>query len=181
MQLKMALTAFSEGTDPAACWKQIGLRLRSSAVDGKEQAAGFYYVQPQAVTADRDGVYTIRIPLRVMDTQNIRWADVKQLNIMVEVADAYRLTTADGGERAGDSPDIGLALTGVSLVKKVVYAAGDVNGDGKLNIMDILLAQRSILGLGKLRAEEIARADLNGNGKVDILDILLMQKKILGL
>ncbi|MFQ8842046.1 MAG: dockerin type I repeat-containing protein [Clostridium fessum] len=42
---------------------------------------------------------------------------------------------------------------------------GDVNGDGKLNIMDILLAQRSILGLGKLRAEEIARADLNGNGK----------------
>ena len=58
---------------------------------------------------------------------------------------------------------------------------GDVNGDGKLNIMDILLAQRSILGLGKLRAEEIARADLNGNGKVDILDVLLMQKKILGL
>lgn len=58
---------------------------------------------------------------------------------------------------------------------------GDVNGDGKLNIMDVLLAQRSILGLGKLRAEEIARADLNGNGKVDILDILLMQKKILGL
>ena len=57
---------------------------------------------------------------------------------------------------------------------------GDVNGDGKLNIMDILLAQRSILGLGKL-AEEIARADLNGNGKVDILDVLLMQKKILGL
>ena len=57
----------------------------------------------------------------------------------------------------------------------------DVNGDGKLNIMDILLAQRSILGLGKLRAEEIARADLNGNGKVDILDVLLMQKKILGL
>ena len=58
---------------------------------------------------------------------------------------------------------------------------GDVNGDGKLNIMDVLLAQRSRLGLGKLRAEEIARADLNGNGKVDILDILLMQKKILGL
>ena len=58
---------------------------------------------------------------------------------------------------------------------------GDVNGDGKLNIMDVLLAQRSILGLGKLRAEEIARADLNGNGKVDILDVLLMQKKILGL
>ena len=48
-------------------------------------------------------------------------------------------------------------------------------------VKDILLAQRSILGLGKLRAEEIARADLNGNGKVDILDILLMQKKILGL
>ena len=58
---------------------------------------------------------------------------------------------------------------------------GDVNGDGKLNIMDILLAQRAILGLGKLSAEEIAHADLNGNGKVDILDVLLMQKKILGL
>lgn len=58
---------------------------------------------------------------------------------------------------------------------------GDVNGDGKLNIMDVLLAQRSILGLGKLDADETARGDMNGNGKIDILDVLLMQKKILGL
>ena len=72
-------------------------------------------------------------------------------------------------------------LNDQSRKDNVVTVRGDVNGDGKLNIMDVLLAQRSILGLGKLRAEEIARADLNGNGKVDILDILLMQKKILGL
>ena len=175
VQLKMALTAFSEGTDLAACWKQIGLRLRSSAVDGKEQAAGFYYVQPQAVTADRDGVYTIRIPLRVMDTQNIRWADVKQLNIMVEVADAYRLTTADGGERAGDSPDIGLALTGVSLVKKVVYAAGDVNGDGTVAAADALMALQAATGQCTLNAPQQAAADVDntkGIGAVDALMIL---------
>ncbi len=74
-----------------------------------------------------------------------------------------------------------LAQTESQSVNTSSSVRGDVNGDGKLNIMDVLLTQRSILGLGKLSTEEALRADLNGNGKIDILDVLLMQKSILGL
>ena len=64
----------------------------------------------------------------------------------------------------------------VTSVKK-----GDVNGDGKLNILDVLSVQRHILSLGSLSESGKLAADVNGNGKIDIMDVLLMQKDILGI
>ena len=58
---------------------------------------------------------------------------------------------------------------------------GDVNGDGKLNILDVLSVQRHILSLGSLSESGKLAADVNGNGKIDIMDVLLMQKDILGI
>lgn len=58
---------------------------------------------------------------------------------------------------------------------------GDVNGDGNLNILDVLSVQRHILNLGSLSEAGKLAADVNGNGKIDIMDVLLMQKDILGI
>lgn len=60
-------------------------------------------------------------------------------------------------------------------------SAGDVNGDGKVSIMDLLKIRKAILGDTTLTKEEEQRADLNGNSKVDIVDLLRVQKIILGL
>ena len=60
-------------------------------------------------------------------------------------------------------------------------AKGDTNGDGKINIMDVLNAQRHILGLGSLTDNAAIAADVNNNNKIDILDVLMMQKHILGI
>ncbi len=83
------------------------------------------------------------------------------------------------GPTSSDTPgsDVNAAQTGTppSSVR------GDTNGDGRLNIMDVLNAQRYILGLGELNAAGVSAADVNGNGKVDIMDILMMQKDILGI
>lgn len=58
---------------------------------------------------------------------------------------------------------------------------GDVNKDDKINISDLLMIQKSILGLESLEGDAAAAADLNNNGKIDIADLLKLQKHILGI
>lgn len=66
-------------------------------------------------------------------------------------------------------------------VENTKQSSGDVNGDGKVSIMDLLKIRKAILGDTVLTKEEEKRADLNGNSKVDIVDLLRVQKIILGL
>lgn len=78
-------------------------------------------------------------------------------------------------EQKVEKPAAGNAAGGISVVR------GDSNGDGKLNIMDVLCVQRHILGLASIDNKYSSLADVNGNGKIDIMDVLLMQKDILGI
>jgi len=69
------------------------------------------------------------------------------------------------------------ALIAVSAVSPVPTAAyerspGDVNGDGVINIEDIMAAVNHIFGSETLSEEALRAADINGNGEVDIGDIL---------
>ena len=65
-------------------------------------------------------------------------------------------------------------------LKETVKGSGDVNGDGKISVMDLLKVRKAILGNSQLTDEEKTRADVNGNGKIDIIDLLRVQKSILG-
>ena len=58
---------------------------------------------------------------------------------------------------------------------------GDVNGDGTVNSVDLLRAQKHILGLGELAGPYLTAADSNRDGKVDSVDLLRTQKYILKL
>lgn len=58
---------------------------------------------------------------------------------------------------------------------------GDINKDDKINISDLLMIQKSILGLESLEGDAAKAADLNNNGKIDIADLLKLQKHILGI
>lgn len=69
--------------------------------------------------------------------------------------------------------------TPVSTYEMVVK--GDNNGDGRLNVLDILRAQRHILGLDTLSGVYEAASDVNNNGKIDIMDVLAMQQDVLGI
>jgi len=59
-----------------------------------------------------------------------------------------------------------------------VMADGDINGDGKINVADILLAERHVAGLVQLTPGQIARGDLapaeNSDGALTIADIYLI-------
>lgn len=59
----------------------------------------------------------------------------------------------------------------------VVY--GDVNGDGKINIIDLGMIDRYILKSYKLAGMNLEAADCNHDGKVNIIDLGMVDRQIL--
>ncbi|UCE18986.1 MAG: VCBS repeat-containing protein [Gemmatimonadota bacterium] len=58
---------------------------------------------------------------------------------------------------------------------------GDCNGDGSINLLDILRAVQHILGTSELQGDDLWAADCNGDGDIDLLDLLGIVNVILGL
>ena len=58
---------------------------------------------------------------------------------------------------------------------------GDADGNGKLDILDVITVNRAILGKDKLATERIPYVDFNGNGIPDSDDSLTMMRMIVGL
>lgn len=91
-------------------------------------------------------------------------------------------------------PDVSVSVsenkvlsTGMSLNLKsdgeksytlIVY--GDNNGDGNIDIVDLLKVQKHILGVSQLGDGYKEASDVNKDGVVDIVDLLKIQKHILG-
>ena len=49
---------------------------------------------------------------------------------------------------------------------------GDVNGNGRIDMLDALLLLQSINGRVNLSAEEFARADINGDGELSAFEAM---------
>jgi uncharacterized protein YjdB len=61
-------------------------------------------------------------------------------------------------------------VTKTITVNVTKYLKGDINGDGKISVLDTNYGLRK-LSKGGLNAEEIERGDVTGDGKYTILDI----------
>ncbi len=63
-----------------------------------------------------------------------------------------------------------------------VREAGDLNGDGDINVIDMMLLHGDIMGTGPdswpANATDEDAADLNGDGDVNVIDLMLLWKKI---
>ena len=58
---------------------------------------------------------------------------------------------------------------------------GDINGDGVVNIRDVILAMQHVLGLHSLSEEQLEVADINNDGVLDIRDVTMIMQVALGL
>jgi hypothetical protein len=65
-----------------------------------------------------------------------------------------------------------------------VYRPGDINGDGEVNIQDLMMLQKAALHELSLSAPQMVRADLypaGGDGQLSVTDIMTLQNILLGL
>ena len=89
-------------------------------------------------------------------------------------ADIQMVGTADKQKRMGQA-----IARGVLKTLGIPYQ-GDVNGDGKVDASDALLALQDSVELTQLNEEQRQNADMNGDGKVDASDALAMLQKSVG-
>jgi hypothetical protein len=110
----------------------------------------------------------------------------------VAVTTLINTVTKNGGEASvvdlnGNVKTSGVFSTGDSIVIKgttesktfIISVRGDVNKDGKITILDLLLVQKHISERTVLTNEQYYAAELNFDNKITILDLLLVQKHIL--
>ncbi len=89
------------------------------------------------------------------------------------------------GKRAGAK--LTLVLLSVFLflllVAPPVFAAtfGDINDDGDIDVLDVVLVMKHVLKIDLLTATQEAVADVNGDGDIDVQDVTLIMQKSLGL
>ncbi len=80
----------------------------------------------------------------------------------------------------GTGMQVGIYDTyGIPVKVYTVVVDGDISGDGKITVIDLLRLQKAILGNTSLSQAELVAGDANGNGSINVLDLLKLQKKIL--
>ncbi len=60
----------------------------------------------------------------------------------------------------------------LSLIASENYSSGDVNNDGSLNVIDIVIMVNYILEYSEFTPEQFNAGDLNGDGEINILDVV---------
>ena len=76
---------------------------------------------------------------------------------------------------------IGLSILLASPCPAATFAPGDVNGDGRIDVRDVVLAMQHALGLKKLTGEQFLAADINGDGTINVRDVTGMMQFSLGI
>lgn len=79
----------------------------------------------------------------------------------------------EGEAPAGGEPGAG------GETPAVMY--GDINGDGKISNVDLVLLQKQILGIEELKEERLLAADVNRDGSISNMDLVMLQKHILNI
>lgn len=75
----------------------------------------------------------------------------------------------------------GLILELNEETKYTLIVTGDLNKDGNLDIVDLSILNKSVLGLKKLDSEQMLSGDLNFDNTNDIVDLSILNKIILGI
>lgn len=118
---------------------------------------------------EHDTYRTIRItPVDVGETTlTATTADGQTVSLAVKVLPGDPSATT----AVGTSPQPSNTTTVTTSHKK-----GDLNGDGKVDILDVIRLNKSLLGVEQLTDEQSAAADVDGNGKVESNDSLMILK-----
>ncbi len=106
--------------------------------------------------------------------KNVYFKNEKSENVHLDVTNCDNLTIYN--------TEAGISQILYQFAKtESVFINGDVNTDGKVDILDVITINKAILGKEILTDEQNQAADLNKNSKVDSNDALMLMKAIVGL
>lgn len=77
-------------------------------------------------------------------------------------------------DAAGNSSSSTVTVSNIVSVK-----SGDINGDGNINVLDLLSLKKYLLHQVSLSDNGRSAADVNHDGKIDVLDLLKLKKYLL--
>ncbi len=161
LSLSLTFEAIDGVSDPTTCWNRVALRLRSSKVDGKEQASEFVNI-PRSTYGNASRL-DLAVPLSSFGVGNIDWTDLKELIIQVPLEEVYHLRDENGDKATGDSQQIRLTVSDARIVDQEGLAAR-----GKLQeLMERTENYRYAAGAAAASYEQIrqeAKSLLNGFG-----------------
>ena len=93
-----------------------------------------------------------------------------------------KVLKADGTENTGavgTGNKIAVYAGGAVVKQYDVVIYGDINGDGKISVVDLVMLQKQILGTSPVSGAYAAAADISRDGKVSVKDLVLLQKHII--
>lgn len=114
--------------------------------------------------------YTVKIPV----TAEYKWGDIDTVTAKVNGNDAKFIAERKTGK-------IYAYYVEYTFDAAKDFLLGDVNNDGKINMLDAILVQKHGIGLTSLTDTQLQIADVTGDGNVNIRDAILIQKYSLGL
>ncbi len=94
-----------------------------------------------------------------------------------------KVLTAAGDENKGTvatGNKLAIYENGTLVATRSIIVRGDISGDGKITIADLVRLNRHILKVSALSGDQLAAADVNNNGSVNIQDLVLENRHILG-
>lgn len=95
-----------------------------------------------------------------------------------------KLLTAAGAESTGTvatGNKLGVYVDGTLVATKEIVIYGDVNGDGKVNVLDAIIINRYTINLSSINGVYLVGADVNRDGKVNVLDAIIINRYTIGL
>lgn len=106
----------------------------------------------------------------------------EQFQLGYELAQEIQQKHSDIIERI--SPSLGwdaISIMYHNSTFPIWFDSGDANGDNAIDILDVIITNKAVLGKETLLDTQITALDIDGNGKVDASDSLAVMKYIVGL
>ena len=92
----------------------------------------------------------------------------------------YITLPVQGEGPVGTGMTVTYARDGQTLQTLTTVVTGDLSGDGRVTITDMVRLQAHLLGKNTLTGAALQAADLNGDGQVTITDMIRLQAYLLG-
>lgn len=105
----------------------------------------------------------------------------KGTELMAEFSDIGWARATYDGQTGYLSMEYLERVDGGSVPTQPAYKLGDVNGDGKIDAVDVMLVRQYIANYRSFDSKQKNAADVNGDGKINAVDVMKMRRVIAGI